>query len=143
MAAWLVQLRPRRRLPPDAPAGHEAPGIYVIAERAGQSASPAVSIHANLDITLGGNLANTLRLTCDNPEAILTIGAHVELHAFVRSNVRCVGFASLMTALEACEGHVTIHYRGSTSATGMQMTGSAEFMIDLGCCDAGLGLRRR
>ena len=90
-----------------------APGIYASVERAGQPASLAVPLRVGSDITLGGNLANTLRLTCDNPDAILTIGEHVEPHAFARSNVRRVGFASLMTALEACEGEVTIHYRGS------------------------------
>ena len=93
-----------------------APGIYASVERAGQPASLAVPIHAGSNITLGGNLANTLRLTCDNPDAILTIGEHVEPHAFARSNVRRVGFALLMTALEACEGKVTIHYRGSWDA---------------------------
>jgi hypothetical protein len=93
-----------------------APGIYACVERAGQPASLAIPVHAGSDITLGGNLANTLRLTCDNPDAILTIGEHVEPRAFVRSNVRRVGFASMMTALEACEGKVTIHYRGSWDA---------------------------
>ena len=93
-----------------------APGIYASVERAGQPAALAVPIHAGSDITLGGNLANTLRLTCDNPDAILTIGDHVEPCAFARSNVRRIGFASLMTALEACEGNVTIYYRGSWDA---------------------------
>ena len=93
-----------------------APGIYAAVERPGQPASQALPLAAGFAITLGGNLASTLRLTCDNPDAVLTIGAHVEPRAFARSNVRRVGFGSLMAALEACEGAVAICYRGSWDA---------------------------
>jgi hypothetical protein len=89
-----------------------APGVYASVERPGQPASSTIPVAPGSTITLGGNLANTLRLTCDNRDAVLAIGSHVESQAFARSNVRRVGFASLMAALEACEGAVTIRYRG-------------------------------
>lgn len=126
-----------------------APGIYASVERAGQPPSLTAPIAAGSHITLGGNLANTLRLTCDNPDAILTIGGHVEPHAFVRSNVRRVGFAALMTALETCEGTVTIHYRGPWDAphtvcnlTRAETPTRFEVMRRTDCTEVALATRR-
>jgi hypothetical protein len=63
-------------------------------------------------LTLGGNLASSLRVVCDQPDAVIEIGVHVEPKAFRIRRVRRIGFPSLLAALEGGDGEVRVRYRG-------------------------------
>lgn len=89
-----------------------APGVYVALERPGVPPEAAAPLPAGTTITLGGNLAWTLRVTCDNPAAVLEVGQHVDSLAFAKAGVRRVSFGSLLGALDGGDGEVRVRYLG-------------------------------
>jgi hypothetical protein len=91
-----------------------APGVYVAVERPGIPLGAASAVPLGTTITLGGNLACTLRIACDNPNAVLEVGAIGDGQAFARLPVRRISFGSLVTALESGDGEVRIRYLGPT-----------------------------
>lgn len=89
-----------------------APGVYVAVERPGTPLGAASALPLGTTITLGGNLACTLRIDCDNPNAVLEVGSIADGQAFARLPVRRISFGSLVSALESGDGEVRVRYLG-------------------------------
>lgn len=89
-----------------------APGVYLALERPGFPPESAAPLPAGTTITLGGNLAWTLRVVCDNPNAVLEVGRHTDAKAFARTSVRRISFGSLLSALDEGDGEVRVCYLG-------------------------------
>lgn len=89
-----------------------APGVYAALERPGVPPESATPLPAGTTITLGGNLAWTLRVACDNPNAVLEVGRHTDAQAFTRTSVRRISFGSLLGALDEGDGEVRVRYLG-------------------------------
>lgn len=89
-----------------------APGVYAALERPGVPPESATPLRAGTTITLGGNLAWTLRIACDCPNAVLEVGRHTDARAFTRSSVRRISFGSLLAALDEGDGEVRVRYLG-------------------------------
>ncbi|MCB4825451.1 hypothetical protein [Roseicella aerolata] len=81
-----------------------APGVYVALERPGLPPESAAPLPAGTTITLGGNLAWTLKVTCDNPNAVLEVGRQADTQAFARTSVRRISFGSLLGVLDEGDG---------------------------------------
>jgi hypothetical protein len=89
-----------------------APGVYAALERPGVPPESADPLRAGTTITLGGNLAWTLRVACDNPNGVLEVGRHKDAQAFARTSVRRISFGSLLGALDDGDGEVRVRYLG-------------------------------
>ncbi|MCS6803433.1 MAG: hypothetical protein NZ773_16015 [Dehalococcoidia bacterium] len=89
-----------------------APGVYAALEPPGVPPESATPLPAGTTITLGGNLAWTLRVACDNPNAVLEVGQHTDAQAFARTSIRRISFGSLLRALDEGDGEVRVRYLG-------------------------------